>query len=133
MAITLTVASTTVTLHPDLFWSDEFAWFPVAQTVEQTLTGAIVVDASQKLTGRPITLKPIDDSSAWMTRAVIDQLRVWADTPLQSMTLSLRGVTYTVVWAHQEPPALAATPLLHYSDVVSGDWYLATLKFTVTS
>ena len=35
MSITLSDGTTTVTLHPDLYWEDENSWHPVEQTVER--------------------------------------------------------------------------------------------------
>lgn len=127
--ISLTVGPVTVALHPDLLWSDELTWHPVKQTAEHSLTGALVVD-SVSMQGRPITLEPVDQSSAWTSRADFDQLAAWAAVPGQQMALSLRGVTHTVIWRHQDAPALTAEPIVHYSDVQSGDWYLARLKLT---
>ena len=51
MTITLNASSTTVTLHPDLYWEDEFSWYPVEQGTERTLTGALIVDAVAKVLG----------------------------------------------------------------------------------
>lgn len=131
MSITLTASSTTVTLHPDLYWEDEFKWYPVEQATERTLTGGLVVDAVAKVLGRPITLKPDSDRSAWMQRSVVDQLKAWAQTPLLQMTLSLRGTSYQVLFRHDEAPALSVDPVVFYSDSESTDFYLVTLKLLV--
>lgn len=131
MTITLNASSTTVTLHPDLYWEDEFSWYPVEQGTERTLTGALIVDAVAKVLGRPITLKPDSDGSAWMPKATIDQLAVWAQTPLLQMTLSLRGASYQVLFRHDDPPALSVEPVVFYSDPGSTDFYLATIKLLV--
>lgn len=133
MSTTLTVGPVTVTVHPDLQWADEFSWHPVEQAVERTLTGALVVDTRPRVSGRPITLRPGDDKAAWMARETIEALQAWAATPGQVMTLSLRGVTYSVIWRHHDAPALDAIPVIGYSDVDSADYYRATLKLMVTS
>lgn len=131
MTITLAVGATTVGLHPDLYWADETDWQPVEQSMQRTVTGAIVLSAATRVAGRPITLQPTDERSAWLTRAAIDQLRAWAAIPGQEMTLTLRGAPRTVVWRHQDG-AIEAAPLVHYSDVDAGDYYLATLRFMET-
>ena len=41
MSITLSDGATTLALHPDLYWSDEHNWFPVEQTAQRTITGAV--------------------------------------------------------------------------------------------
>lgn len=133
MTTTLTVGVTAVTLPFDMQWPDEFAWYPVEQATQRTLTGALVVDVRARVNGRPVTLAPADDKASWMPRASVVQLQAWASEPGQVMTLSLRGVNYQVMWRHHEAPALSATPVAGYDDVDSADWYRATLKLMVTS
>lgn len=124
MSITLNA----ITLHPDLHWVDENQWYPIEQSTARTLTGALVISTSVRTSGRPITLAPEDDSSAWMHREVVDDLRNLAVLPGEVMTLTLRGVTRNVIFRHHESPALEAVPIVHYSDVQDPDWYRVTLK-----
>jgi hypothetical protein len=126
---TLADDDTTINLHDDLFWSDEHGWNQVGQSSERTITGSLVVQAALLLAGRPITLQPENDSSAWMTRAVVDQLRNFAAVPGKEMTLTLRGTPRTVIFRHHDGIALDARPVVHYSDVEAGDFYLVTLRF----
>jgi hypothetical protein len=132
MSITLTVAATTVQLPPDLYWSDEHAWSPVEQAVERSITGALIVSTGLRAAGRPITLQPRDDGSAWMPHAVLQQLRAWGDVPGQQMQLSLRGAAWSVAFRHHDEPAIQAEPVVHYSDVNAGDFYLVTLRLMET-
>lgn len=129
MSITLTYLSTTVTLDPDLTWPDELMWYPVEQSVERSITGAMIVSVSTRVAGRPITLAPENDSASWMPRSVIDTLKSWAAIAGAQMTLSLRGINHTVIFRHQDG-AIDARPVTHFSDVDSADRYLATLRFT---
>lgn len=130
MSITLSDGTTTVTLNADLKWTDEFNWQPVEQRVEYSLTGAAIITSSAKQAGRPITLEPDDDTSAWMVRAIIEQLRNWAVVAGQTLELTLRGVTRNVAFRHQDGPGLEARPLIHFSDgdIDAADYYLATLR-----
>ena len=130
MTITLTDGATAIDLSPDLYWSDENAWHPVEQTVQRTLTGALIVSAATRLKGRPITLQPQTDSEAWMTRATLDALRAMGDVAGKIMTLTLRGAQYSVIFRHHEGPAIDATPVVHFADITADDWYLVTLRFT---
>jgi len=125
---TLSDGTTTVTLSADLAWSDEFAWAPVEQTVQRTITGAVIVQAAARVAGRPITLAASDEQAGWLTRAALDQCRVWALIPGQQLTLNYRGVSHTVIWRHQDT-AIDASPVVFYADVQSGDFYRATLRF----
>jgi hypothetical protein len=127
MITTLSDGTTTVVLPADLYWSDEATWTPVEQSVERTIAGAIVIDAGTKVGGRPITLAPYDDQSAWMQNADLDQLRVWAQVPLKVLTLNRGGTIYSVMFRHQDQ-ALDVRPVVFYSDADSTDNSLVTIR-----
>lgn len=129
MSITLTFSPTTLTLDPDLQWTDEHQWHPVEQTAQRTVTGALIVSTAERVGGRPITLTPNSDDSGWMPRALIDTLRSWAAVPGRQMTLTLRGVSRTVIFRHHDGVAVEASPVVFYSDEDGSDWYKATLRF----
>jgi hypothetical protein len=128
---TLTDGTTTTTISDDLMWADEFAWAPVEQAVQRTITGALVVQAAARVAGRPITLAAEDEASGWISRAALDQFKVWAAIPGQLLTLNYRGVNHTVLFRHQDT-AIDAAPVAFYSDVQSDDPYRVTLRFMET-
>lgn len=125
--ITLSDGSITVVLHPDLYWSDELNWVPVEQTVQRTVTGALVVSVAPRIAGRPITLEPENDESAWMPRSSVLALRNWAAVPGQQLTLTLRGIAHTVLFRHQDG-GLDARPVIHYNEAYTTDFYLCTVR-----
>ena len=129
MSLTLANSGTTLTLNPDLYWSDENSWHPVQQTVERTITGTQVIQVAGMTKGRSITLEPIDDEVAWMTLSVVTTLRNWAAVPGKTMTLTLRGVARTVIFRHQDG-GFEARPVLQYRDghELSADFYLCTIR-----
>ena len=129
MSITLVDGATTITLNPDLIWNDENDWHPVEQTTERSVTGALIVQVSTRIKGRPITLQPEDESSGWMLRSVVESLRNLAAVPGKVMTLTIRGIARQVMFRHQDGAALEASPVVHYSDVDAGDYYRVTLRF----
>lgn len=128
MTISLSDGTTTVQLHPDLYWNDESSWHPVEQTVERSITGALIVQAATRVAGRPITLQPEDDNTAWMPRSTLDALRNWAAVPAKQMTLTLRGTDRTVMFRHHDGEAVVAVPVVHYSDVDGTDHYRITIR-----
>lgn len=128
MSLTLTDGLTALELPADLYWSDEFSWTPVTQSTSRTLTGANIVQRAALLSGRPITLSPEDDSSAWLTRAALDQLYAWAASLTASLTLTgLRGASRSVLLT-----AIEARPVKHQADVDPGDFYIATIRLMET-
>ncbi len=128
MTTTLVYSSTTVNLSDDLLWADENSWNPVEQSGQRTITGALIVSSATRVGGRPITLQPEDESSAWMTSATLAALRSLAAVPGRVMTLTLRGQTYSVIFRHQDGAGVEAVPVVHYRDVNSGDFYRVTIR-----
>lgn len=132
MSITLQYGTDPVLpLDEDLYWVDENQYSPVQSSIDVSLDGALIIqeDGDSTRPGRPITLQPIDENSAWMIRADVDQLNAWAAIAGAVFTLTLRGVARSVKFRHHEKPAVDAKPVVHYSDVQPGDFYLVTLKF----
>lgn len=129
MSASLAYGGTTIALSADLYWTDENDWHPVEQTALRTVTGALVISSAQRTGGRPITLAPIEENSAWMTREQLDALRGFAAVAGREMVLTYRGVEYDVIFRHQDNGGIEAKPILHYSDTDETDWYLVTLRF----
>lgn len=130
MAITLTVGATVIELPVDLRWTDEFDWNAVKQNVDTTITGAIIVEVGTLQAGRPITLAPVDESSAWISRLKLSAVKAWGDTAGLAMNLTINGVSRNVIFRHHDGGAIAATPVVHYHDIGDADFYSATFKFT---
>lgn len=128
MSITLSDGTVTIELHPDLKWTDENDWHPVEQSVDRSVTGALLIQAGAMVGGRPITLAPETESNAWMQRVDVEQLRNFAAVPLKQMTLTIRGVSRTVIFRHHDG-GLESEPVVQYSDVVNTDPNLVTLRF----
>lgn len=129
MSIELSYGVTTISLPQDLQWSDEFDWAPVGQGVERSVTGALIVQARAMSAGRPVTLKPDGDNSAWMRRSVVQQLRNAAAIPGQVMTLTIGSQTLSVIFRHHEGSAVEAKPVAAYDEYTPDDFYVVTLKF----
>ena len=129
ITLTHTPSATTLTLPDALSWSDEYTWSPVEQTKTYTTTGALLIEEGVKQAGRPITLEGSEDRT-WCTRALVDQLHAWANTPAMVLTLTLRGVAHTVTFDH-ERGALQGLRVLFYADgsIESTDFYVPTLRF----
>lgn len=126
--ITLSDSTTTITLSSDLQWQEEFSFAPVQQQVDRSITGALIVQATATVKGEPITLKPIDDSSAWMPLTTVQNLLGWAAVPLKTMTLSMTGYAdKSVIFRHQDG-AHEAQPVVFYADPDGSDFFSVTLR-----
>jgi len=111
MAITLEG----IALPADIQWVDEFTSHGVAQTVTTTLTGALVVEESVLLAGKPITLQ--SNGAALIDQATLEQLQNLAKLPLAGTTLTLdwNGDITQVVFDHNKG-AIEATEVMRLAD-----------------
>jgi hypothetical protein len=110
---TLSDGTTDVPLPPGLWWADELTFSPVAQSVEYSITGAVIVQSGVKLSGWKIDLAPIaPDADTLLALSAWQQVQAWARVPEQQLTLTdAAGTAYEVVFRHDESPALSAAPL----------------------
>lgn len=128
-----------ITLPEDLEWVDEFEWSPVVQAVEPNLGGGLVIEEQALLTGRPITLRSVQDGnrySALAARSVVEQLYTLASTTrtqANPMALTLPdGRTTTVLWRHTER-GFEARPWKHVVPQLPDSRYLITLRLIAVS
>ena len=132
MAITLQKGADTIVLPPDLLWSDEFAWSPVSQSTERSVTGALLIDVSTRQGGMPITLTGTE-RHAWLLRPEVQALRAWLALPEQVFTLTINGQAFTVLFDHgtdEVSRAFVVAQLVDYSDPAPQDYYCSvTLRF----
>lgn len=96
-----------VDLSDELMWVDEFEWSKVASNDgEYSIAGALIIEQSEKLAGRPITLERPDDLTGWATRGTVKTLHEWANLKGQRFRLTLeRGVerNFTVMFKTSNP------------------------------
>lgn len=129
---TLSVGAVSVTFPSGTSWTDQHSWQPVEQSVDRGLDGALIVQAMVIPSGRPITLSGVENGAGAMPLSDLQQLQAWAAIPLQQMTMAILGQTYTVIWRHQDKPALESTPLFFVDNPDADDLYQVTAKFMVT-
>lgn len=130
--ITLTANGATIALDDDLYWSDEYSWSPIQQSIDWAADGALMIDEFEKLAGRPITLQPPSPDAAWLPGVVLRQLQALAALPELEMSLTVRSTTFDVMFRRNDGPAIEAEPVEFQSDPVPGDigdQYLVTLRF----
>lgn len=121
-----------VALPVDLEWVDRDAWSPVSQRVDATLAGALLIEESRQLAGRPITLRSGQQGADWwglITRAQLDALQALAYLPREvPMPLVLPdGYTAPVYFRHGDL-AIDARPWKHVWPAEPGDFYALTLR-----
>lgn len=108
--ITLSDGTTTIELPGGLDWSDRYGWAAVGQSLTRGLTGKPIIQAAQLVAGRPITLEG-DLTRGWVDRTTADAVQAWADIPGKTMTLSIYGQSFSVIFRHHDAPAFTARPV----------------------
>lgn len=121
-----------VVLPDDLYWEDEFASPVVAQKIEHTVTGAIIVQEASKVTGRHVTLKGAVDR-CWVLRSNILILQSWIDTVNKVMNLTFPDTTiHQVMFRHGGGSPMETRPLVEGHNEDAGTYrVLLTLQLVI--
>ncbi|MCB1890366.1 MAG: hypothetical protein KDH20_22360 [Rhodocyclaceae bacterium] len=111
-----------IALPAAMIWTDEI-WSPAVVESEPSITGATLIDAGVRLSGRPITLEASDDGG-WIDRSVLLSLLTRAGDAGQIYTfVHADGRAFQVVVAD-----VSARQALEVEDP-SADWkYIATIR-----
>jgi hypothetical protein len=113
-----------VILPDDTYWANEIDDAGVAQAVSYSLTGAAIIEESQKQDGRQITL-----NLGTIQRSSLDALAALAATPAQSHSLELwDGRTWAVIFRRPDPFTVTPHADWTQADIQPGDWYDCTLN-----
>ena len=124
----------TLTLPPNLMWSDELSWCGGQAATDRSIEGLLVVwdDAVLDDSGRPVTLRHPEDGE-WISRADMLTLQSWASQVNKRMTLTIwDGRSFTVRFRREEQPCIDSSPLHDFVDPESTDLYkLRELRLAV--
>lgn len=124
----------TITLPADMEWTDEFTWLPTAQQIEFAGNGALIIEESAQLAGRPITLEGRMEGRigfALVPRATVSALRALAATPRNApLALALEdGRSFNVMFRHgTDGAAVEAHAMKHIAPHEDADLYAITLR-----
>lgn len=121
--ITLTDGTAILTLPPDLMWVDELSWTPVTSSQEFGTEGSQFIDMSVKKAGRPISLKAEDEEHSWILRSTMLSLQTFSAMADKTLTLSIHGAEYSVIFAPGQKPFEAA-PIFHHMPMQEEDKYI---------
>jgi len=111
--ITIVAGATTIQLTAQLHWADELRHYSTIHADERTLGGALVIESSTRVAGRPITLRGPERGVAVEQRSVLLALRTLVEADA-TMALTLHdGQTFaTVRWACDgADPPIDAEPI----------------------
>lgn len=117
-----------VHIPSSIVWVDKFDYAPIAQRVDRTLGGKLVVYRAQLVAGRPITLESLEDQGC-VTLEIVEQLQALSESFGAVYTLQIGAESFQVAFRHEEPPAFSATPAaISRSVPLSGDLFRVSIK-----
>lgn len=121
-----------VTLNENMVWVDRYVSLQVAQSAKTTLGGRPVIYSLALTKGQPITLVATEDYG-WLDLTTVQALQAMADSPGGIYSLVYGAATYSVVFRHQDAPALELAPLVYrVTPDTTTDWFIGQIKlFTV--
>lgn len=123
MAITLNGT----TLNSGMVWEERHNSQGVIQSLENTISGGAVIFARAHIGVKNITLRSLDDQG-WITYDAMQALIILADAPGQAYTLIIGAEQFTVMFRHQDAPALELAPIIPRGVPVAGDYFRGTIK-----
>lgn len=124
MAFTVSLGG--VTLNKHMVWSDQYNWTPIRQSYIETLGGGIGVHSETVLGGRPITLE--GQTSGWLTRSMVEQLEVLAQTESGVFQLVIGSFIANVMFSHHDGLAFSFNPISFRMDGDDDEWFKGTIK-----
>ena len=116
-----------ITLNPNMVWAERYGHAPVAQEVQYTLGGTPIVYSRGLKAGVPITLLALQDQG-WLEKTVVDAVQSSANTPGAQYTLVIGAESFTVVFRHQDAPAVEMSPLITRAVPLAGDYFVGQIK-----
>ena len=125
----MTITLDAIALPEDLIWDDEYSWSPVKQSIEKSLTGALIIQEASQIKGRKITLKG-GEAYAWIDKATLDLLRVKLNTANLTMTLTHNATAYQVMFDRSaNGGGVSARGIYEVSDPDAQHIYSVVLNF----
>lgn len=121
----------TVELPGQMFWSDEIEWSPVQQEEGYSVTGSLLLDVSEKLAGRPVTLGG-RDYTCWVPRSTVLALTALAAIPNRTMALTLEdGRTFQVKFRYKDDKPVEGKPIQDQVPIPDDAWYTLTIRLII--
>jgi len=121
----MTITLDTFTLPAELIWIDEFSWQESVSTMKRTIGGLPIVNRSQRLKSRPITLS---GEQSWITRSSLVTLQSMVNHSTYSLKLHDNRI-FQVEWRFWDDPVLDVEqlfPIAYQTDTTY--WMIRALK-----
>ncbi|MBQ4836038.1 hypothetical protein [Pseudoalteromonas luteoviolacea] len=109
--------------YPQFVWKNEFQASGIVQQTEFALNGSSHVEKSQVIAGRSVVLESeLEDITSFET------LFNHSQSTLIEFQITIRGVTFNVIWDHSEAP-ISAEPHRLFSDAKPDFFRNVVLRF----
>lgn len=117
-----------ITLSDSFTWENEFAWSPVGQTQDRSVTGAFLVQEQLKQYGREIDLIGGEDA-VWHTKAVVQTLKDKEELLNYDFPVTLPdGQVFQCMFNRESGGAVEARQVMRFDGVPGPDTTYTILK-----
>jgi hypothetical protein len=110
-----------------MVWLERQQSSKVAQSVRRTLGGRPVIFSSPILGGENVTLDS-DAEHGWLTKTQLDAVKALADVPGAVYSLTFGATTISVMFRHNDAPAVDFTPFVPRQNHEAGDYFYGSIK-----
>lgn len=119
-----------IRLNDHFVWVDWCQYSPIEQSQEYTLDGSLVIEATAKKAGMPITLSAEDNQGLKYRKDVEPIQQMMLENIHDPMTLKMHDEsTHTVLFSSVDGAPIEAVPLIGYADPSGDDYIGLTLRF----
>ena len=119
-----------IRLNDHLVWVDWCKYSPIEQSQEYTLDGSLVIEATAKKAGMPITLSAEANQGLKYRKDVEPIKQMMLENIHDPMTLTMHDEsTHAVLFSSVDGAPIEAVPLIGYADPSGDDYIGLTLRF----
>ncbi|MGL4673615.1 MAG: hypothetical protein ACRCXK_02015 [Wohlfahrtiimonas sp.] len=119
-----------IRLNDHLIWVNWGQYSPIEQNQEYTLDGSLVIEATEKKAGMPITLSAAPNQGLKYRKDVGPIKQMMLANIHDPMTLKMHDEsTYQVLFSSLDGVPIESVPLVGYADPSGDDYIGLTLRF----
>lgn len=115
-----------VALSNSLQWVNRYESLRVAQTVRRTTGGGVRVYQQRLYAGIPIVLEA-NEETGWFTNQMRTGILSLADQLNLSFEFVFFGEIYSVVFNHEQPPAVTFTKIIYRQIPSAEDYFMGKI------
>ena len=115
-----------IELNRYIQWPDRFTNSNTIAQNRRFLGGNLQILQTSTIKGHSVTLKAAEDQG-WLTKTMVDGLRILSDTLETSYILDFEGDVLDVMFDHSDEAAVTMSPLVVKSTYTDEDFFIGSI------